>query len=276
MTPDTPQGQPEPIPFPFNMRNYCPYEPIEKRIAGIRALVVNCLLTDRSHLSQLALDEWGADADAKLARERQISRLALGNIESNIRRLVRAPDIREAHLSEVSEKVEEFKPHAIIISGTLTDFDYYNPEMLRRFGDFVTKTSAPVLAICGSHQLIGICFGAHCVTLRNREPRDERADAREFEYQYRFVRITDASDPIFEGIDDKGNRVWQDYTTEGRILRVWQNHGLQLDHVPEGFKLLAAAYKCHNQMMVKRTEGQLIYTVQFHLEKSFQDLTVSH
>ncbi len=24
-------------------------------------------------------------------------------------------------------------------------------------------------------------------------------------------------------------------------------------------------------MMVKRTEGQLIYTVQFHLEKSFED-----
>jgi GMP synthase (glutamine-hydrolysing) len=27
--------------------------------------------------------------------------------------------------------------------------------------------------------------------------------------------------------------------------------------------------------MVKRTDGQLIYTVQFHLEKSFQDLTRS-
>jgi hypothetical protein len=26
-------------------------------------------------------------------------------------------------------------------------------------------------------------------------------------------------------------------------------------------------------MMVKRADGQLIYTVQFHLEKSFQDLT---
>ena len=28
-------------------------------------------------------------------------------------------------------------------------------------------------------------------------------------------------------------------------------------------------------MMVKREDGQLIYTVQFHLEKSFQDLTKS-
>ena len=55
------------------------------------------------------------------------------------------------------------------------------------------------------------------------------------------------------------------------ILRVWQNHGLQLDRVPEGFELLATSYLCRNQMMVKRTDGQLIYTVQFHLEKSFED-----
>jgi GMP synthase-like glutamine amidotransferase len=43
--------------------------------------------------------------------------------------------------------------------------------------------------------------------------------------------------------------------------------------MPEGFKLLATSYLCRNQMMVKREDGQLIYTVQFHLEKSFQDLT---
>ena len=56
---------------------------------------------------------------------------------------------------------------------------------------------------------------------------------------------------------------------------MWQNHGLQLDRVPEDFKLLATAISCRNQMMVKRSDGQLIYTVQFHLEKSFQDLNAS-
>jgi GMP synthase (glutamine-hydrolysing) len=76
-------------------------------------------------------------------------------------------------------------------------------------------------------------------------------------------------------IREQDSGVWQDYTTEGNILRVWQNHGLQLPRVPEGFELIATGYRCKNQMMVKRTEGQLIYTVQFHLEKSFQDLTSS-
>jgi GMP synthase-like glutamine amidotransferase len=58
---------------------------------------------------------------------------------------------------------------------------------------------------------------------------------------------------------------------EDDILRVWQNHGLKVEGVPEGFKLLATSYLCKNQMMVKQTGGQMIYAVQFHLEKSFED-----
>jgi len=111
-----------------------------------------------------------------------------------------------------------------------------------------------------------------CVTLDNREPGEQR-EGRSFEYQYRFIRITEPQDPIFKGVHEKATEVWQDYTGDGRVLRVWQNHGLMLGRMPEGFELLATAYLCRNQMMVKRTEGQLIYTVQFHLEKSFQDLT---
>jgi GMP synthase-like glutamine amidotransferase len=52
---------------------------------------------------------------------------------------------------------------------------------------------------------------------------------------------------------------------------VWQNHGLQVEGVPADFKLLATSYLCKNQMMVKRSGGQMIYAVQFHLEKSFED-----
>ena len=91
------------------------------------------------------------------------------------------------------------------------------------------------------------------------------------EYQYRFVRILEPGDPIFAGIDNSESRRWHDYTRDGRVLRVWQNHGLQLDRVPEGFTLLATSYLCRNQMMSKRSDGQMIYSVQFHLEKSFED-----
>ncbi|HYY98189.1 MAG TPA: hypothetical protein VE642_06335 [Pyrinomonadaceae bacterium] len=278
MTPEihqqTPGEQPDSLPFPYSQRPYCPYEPVEKSIRKIRVLVVNDLLRDESDLSETARREWGDAAAAKLERERYISGLALDNIVNNIKRLVEEPEIRVAHLSEAAEAAGEFRPQAIVLSGTLSDFDYYDPEMLRRFARFAVKTTIPVLGICGGHQLIGLCFGVPCVTLEGAEPA-ERREGRTFEYQYRFIRITEPRDPIFRGAHEKASEVWQGYTAGGRILRVWQNHGLQLERLPEGFELLATAYLCRNQMMVKRTEGQLIYTVQFHLEKSFQDLTKS-
>lgn len=265
-----PIDKPEPLPFPFNQRTFCRYEPIEKRIPEARVLVVDDLLRDEGDISEVAVKEWGKSVKSHLQREREIAQLALDNIQNNIARLVRRPQICITHYSELAEAEVDTQPDAIVLSGTLRDFDYYNPQHLEKFGEFIRTTKTPVLGICGGHQLVGMSFGARVVTLDHME-QHERREGRPFEYQYRFIRITELDDPIFKGIDDEENGVWQDYTTEASILRVWQNHGLQLDRVPEGFKLLATAYLCRNQMMVKRTDGQLIYTVQFHLEKSFED-----
>ena len=267
---NTPFDQPEPLPFPFNQRTYCRFEPIEKRIEAIRVLVVDNLLRDERDMSQMARQEWGESAATHLKRERQIAALAMENILNNVARLVQHPETHVAHASEVVEGVESFRPQAIVLSGTLRDFDYYDPTILENFAHFIRSTRIPVLGICGGHQLVGASFGARIVTLDNLEPRERRED-RQCEYQYRFIRITAPDDPIFCGINERDSGIWQDYTTEARILRVWQNHGLQLDRVPDGFQLLATAYLCRNQMMVRRGDGQLIYTVQFHLEKSFED-----
>jgi GMP synthase-like glutamine amidotransferase len=156
------------------------------------------------------------------------------------------------------------------MSGTFADFDYYNPAHIKSFTTFIRSTKTPVLAICGAHQLVGVAFGAQLKTLDDLELAAKR-EGRVVEYQYRFVKIVDNSDPIFEGNDDQGSGVWQEYTTNDNILRVWQNHGVQVDGVPSGFKLLATSYLCKNQMMTKQSAGQMIYSVQFHLEKSFED-----
>jgi len=266
----TPPDQPEPLPFPFNQRTFCRFEPIERRVEEIRVLIVDDLLRDERDLSEVAVKEWGRRAASHLQRERQIAGLAVNNIRNNVSRLVCQPETRVAHVSEVVEAAADFQPQAIVLSGTLRDFDYYHPNIIENFGRFIRTTKIPVLGICGGHQLVGLGFGARVVTLDDHE-QHERREGRPFEYQYRFIRITDPTDPIFEGVSDRESGIWQDYTIEACILRVWQNHGLQLDHVPENFKLLATAYFCRNQMMVKRSDGQLIYTVQFHLEKSFED-----
>lgn len=267
----TPHDQPEPLPFPFNQRPFCRYEPIEKRIERIRVLVVDDLLRDERDISELARKDWGATLKSKLAREREVAGLAVQNIVNNITRLVKDPEIEICHVSEVAEAAERFRPQAIVMSGTLSDFDYYHPSIIENFAPFIHRTPTAVLGICGGHQLIGLAFGARVLTLDHLEQHERRGNDRTFEYQYRFIRITSPDDPIFAGMQDEESGVWQDYTTEARILRVWQNHGLQIDHIPEGFQLLATSYLCRNQMMVRREDGQLIYGVQFHLEKSFQD-----
>ena len=255
------------LPFPFNQQTFCRYEPIAQRIEKARVLVIDNLLRDERDLSEVARSEWGRDLAAEIKRERLIAGMAIENILNNISRLVKEPETRVAHVSEVAATAAEFAPDAIVLSGTLRDFDYYTQSILDSFGSFIRETKIPVLAICGGHQLVGLSFGARVVTLDKLEQHEQRA-GRPLEYQYRYVRITDSEDPIFTNIavcetpkDTRGSR----------ILHVWQNHGLQLDRVPEGFQLLATSYLCRNQMMVKRSDGQLIYTVQFHLEKSFED-----
>ena len=260
----------ETLPFPYNKSTYCLYEPIEQRIEHAKVLIVNDLLRYDSDLSDLARTEWNAATEAKLEFERKVSSMACNNIAKNVLRLVKNPKTLTVHLSELAEAAAQFEPDAIVMSGTFADFDYYNPEHIEQFRKFIHKTRIPVLAICGAHQLVAIAFGAQLKTLDDLELAAKRSD-RMVEYQYRFLKIVDKSDPIFEGNDDQRSGIWQEYTTQDDILRVWQNHGVQVDGLPGGFKLLATSYLCKNQMMVKRTERQLIYCVQFHLEKSFED-----
>ncbi len=260
----------EKLPFPYNKSTFCLYEPIEKKIEHAKVLIVNDLLRYESDLSELAFKDWNSGVETKLEFERKVSAMACNNIANNVIRLVQNPKTMTVHLSEIADAVEQFQPDAIVMSGTFADFDYYNPEHLATFKKFIEKTKVPVLAICGAHQLVGMAFGAKLKTLDDLE-LSARRDDRLVEYQYRFVKIVDKSDPIFEGNDDQRSGIWQEYTTQDDILRVWQNHGVQVDGLPAGFKLLATSYLCKNQMMVKRTDGQLIYCVQFHLEKSFED-----
>ncbi len=260
----------EDLPFPYNKNTFCRYEPIAKRIAHAKVLIVNNLLRYESDLSDLARSEWNGTLESKLQFERKVSAMACNNIAQNVVRLVQNPKTMTVHLSEVAQAAKDFQPDAIVMSGTYSDFDYYNPQHLADFERFIKDTKIPVLAICGAHQLVGMSFGAKLKTLDDLELAEKRTD-RVIEYQYRFIKIVDKSDAIFEDIDDDITGIWQDYTKEDDILRVWQNHGVQVEGVPAGFKLLATSYLCKNQMMVRRASGQLIYGVQFHLEKSFED-----
>src|SRR6185436_16124636 len=128
------------------------------KIEYAKVLIVNNLLRYEDDLSDLARYEWNGTAAAKLEFERKISGMALNNIAKNIIRLVKQPKTLTVHLSEIQQAARDFNPDAIVMSGTLSDFDYYNPDQLEQFKKFITKTRTPVLAICGAHQLVGEAF----------------------------------------------------------------------------------------------------------------------
>src|SRR5205085_9493296 len=129
---------------PYNKTAYCRYEPIEKKIAAAKVLIVNDLLRYESDLSELAFKDWNGDLNTKLEFERKVSALACNNIAQNVNRLVRNPKTLTVHLSEVADAAKQFAPDAIVMSGTFADFDYYNPEHLRSFREFVHETKIPV------------------------------------------------------------------------------------------------------------------------------------
>jgi len=261
---------PRSLPFPNSRQTYCRYEPIEQTIEHARVLIVNNLLRYESDLSDLAKLEWNGRISSHLRLENKLSRMACDNIAKNVKRLVKSPVTLTVHLSEIAEAVESFNPDAIVLSGTLSDFDFYRPDYLENFERFIKSTKVPVLGICGAHQLIGFACGATLKTLDNLSPSEKRTD-RLVEFQYRYIKISDVSDPIFKGIAENESGIWLEYTLQDDILRVWQNHGIQVIGIPDGFKQLAKSYLCNNQMMVKNSDGQMIYSVQFHMEKSFED-----
>jgi GMP synthase (glutamine-hydrolysing) len=255
----------------LSSHRYCLFEPILPRIERLRVLLVDDLVKDQDGFSEVARVDPDFDAGRWIRRERTIATLAMANIESNVRNLVRQPEVRVIHFSELNERLmASFNPEALVLSGTLRDFDYYDPLQIEGFNRFIRTNTVPVLAICGGHQLVGQAYGANIVTLDGKLPR-ERRNNRLTEYQYRFVHITDIDDPIFSGVNERPAHRWQKYTQRRHLLRVWQNHGLQLDRLPTGFAHLARGYLSEIQMMVRRTSEQLIYGVQFHIEKSFQD-----
>jgi GMP synthase (glutamine-hydrolysing) len=243
---------------------------LEKRIDTVRVIIVDNLLRSEEDFSETARRLPGFDSTAWLKRDRYIATLALANIENNVKNLVERPEIRTLHLSDLSdENVADFDPDAILLSGTLRDFDLYSTTVVERASALLRSTSVPILGICGGHQLLGQAFGVNIVTLDRQDPAVRREN-RINEYQYRFVKIV-ADDPIFNRIDDRTDDSSPHIRGRQQVLRVWQNHGLMIDRLPEGFELLAVGYLCPIQMMVKRTSEQLIYAVQFHIEKSFED-----
>ena len=90
------------LPFPFNQQTFCRYESIEKTIDAARVLIVDNLLRDEGDVSDVARSDWGKEIGSELKREREIASLAMQNIVTNVKRLVKQPATRITHVSEIA------------------------------------------------------------------------------------------------------------------------------------------------------------------------------
>jgi GMP synthase (glutamine-hydrolysing) len=159
------------------------------------------------------------------------------------------------HFTQVDRALfERIEVRAVVISGHSTLIDDYDPGTLAPLLEVIREGSAPLLGLCGGHQLIGLAFGetpAPMGRLRPGEddPHPDLAPGMRKEWGAYPVRVS-ASDPLFAGLGD--------------AVVVEQRHFWELKHVPDGFVPIATSEACRIQAI--RHETRPLYGVQFHPE----------
>ncbi|SMO71541.1 GMP synthase (glutamine-hydrolysing) [Balnearium lithotrophicum] len=141
----------------------------------------------------------------------------------------------EIHPFNISiEKIKEFKPKGIILSGgPASVYAPDSPKISRE----IFELGVPVLGICYGMQLITYLFGGEVVR------------AEKHEYGRAELQVLDSSD-LFYGLPEK--------------FTVWMSHGDRVLKIPENFEPIAKTENAPYAAI--RNKGRKIFGVQFHPE----------
>jgi len=157
--------------------------------------------------------------------------------------------------------VDELRPKAIILGGFGFSFEEFNVRSFYPLEEIVKTIDVPIMAICGSHQLLGCMYNLdlHSVTKLNDEPmrrlRPNEPDLADYhpgyfkEYGIYPVNIV-KDDPIFKGLQNP--------------FFVREAHYCEVKALPKDFELLASTDECRIQAM--KHKSLMIYGTQFHPE----------
>jgi histone acetyltransferase (RNA polymerase elongator complex component) len=100
-----------------------------------KVLIVNDLLRYESDLSELAKNRMERNGGKQAEIRAKNFGYGVRQHRQNVIRLVQQPKTLTVHLSEIGEAAKSFNPDAIVMSGTLSDFDYYNRSSSKNSGD---------------------------------------------------------------------------------------------------------------------------------------------
>jgi GMP synthase (glutamine-hydrolysing) len=158
--------------------------------------------------------------------------------------------------------LKELRPKAIVMSGFGRSFHTFDRRDLIGVNDAVKRAEAPILAICGSHQLVAMLYNHNVrrVARFEDEPMrklhpgepDLRPDYHPgyfMETGFHRIRIVE-DDPLFAGF-------------RGEFVCL-ESHYCEVKRLPKGFRLLASTDECRVQCY--RHPERPLYGVQFHPE----------
>lgn len=157
--------------------------------------------------------------------------------------------------------VDELQPKAIILGGFGDSFEEFDVKSFYPLEEVVKTADVPIMAICGSHQLLGYMYNIdlHSVPELRDEPmrklRPSEPDLADYhpgyfkEYGFYPVNIV-KDDPIFRGLPNP--------------FVVREAHYCEVRAIPPNFELLASTDECHIQSM--KHKNKKVYSTQFHPE----------
>ena len=157
--------------------------------------------------------------------------------------------------------VDKLQPKAIILSGFGFSFEEFNVRSFYPLEEIVKTIDVPIMAICGSHQLLGCMYNLdlQSITQLRDEPmrklHPNEPDLADYhpgyfkEYGFYPVHIV-KEDPILEGLPNP--------------FIVREAHYCEVKTLPQNFELLASTDECRVQAM--KHKSRMIYGTQFHPE----------
>lgn len=164
-----------------------------------------------------------------------------------------------------SANIAQINPQAVVMSGFARSFQQYKVSEFLPVVDWVMETEKPILALCGSHQLLGFAFNQNLRQvnllsdepmrhLRPREPVTNPDYHPDFYMERGFYTLELTSegkaDPLLQGL--------------GNAPQFYESHYCEIKQLPSDFELLGSTPECRIQFM--RHKSRILYGTQFHPE----------
>jgi len=158
--------------------------------------------------------------------------------------------------------VEELRPRSVIMSGFGQSFQDWPVESFSGMDEVLHRAELPVLAICGSHQLLGFSFNRNLRKVKRLWDQPMRKLTKYEPYPrdlYRpgyfvargFFPIRQVKrDPLFDGLP--------------KTMILCCSHYCEVKRLPRDFELLASSEHCRIEAMKHVTRP--LYGIQFHAE----------